>query len=145
MLKQKSVKKQITVFIAFIIKNKKVLMVQRTEKECPEAHFKWEFPGGKANFNETPKQAVIRETFEETGVKIKVSSLIPYIQVNYWNYPWGIQQTFVFCYSAKYISGKIQSADHHVKKLEWMPLKKLNEKDLLPGIKEFIQFSAKNH
>jgi len=32
---------------------------------------RWEFPGGKVDEGETPREAAIRETFEETGVTIR--------------------------------------------------------------------------
>lgn len=46
--------KQITIFSGAVVKGDQILMVQRTEEECPEAHLKWEFPGGKVDFGETP-------------------------------------------------------------------------------------------
>ena len=36
----------------------------------------WKFPGGKVEFNETPEVAAVRETFEETGVRIKETDLV---------------------------------------------------------------------
>jgi 8-oxo-dGTP diphosphatase len=35
----------------------------------------WELPGGSLDFGETPLQAVVRETSEETGVSIKEKNL----------------------------------------------------------------------
>ncbi len=37
---------------------------------------KWEIPGGALEFGETFEQAIIRETFEEFGIKIKVKKLL---------------------------------------------------------------------
>jgi 8-oxo-dGTP pyrophosphatase MutT (NUDIX family) len=35
----------------------------------------WELPGGSLDFGETPLQAVVRETSEETGISIKEENL----------------------------------------------------------------------
>ncbi len=36
----------------------------------------WEFPGGGVEFGEHPKEAAIRETKEETGLRVKNAKLI---------------------------------------------------------------------
>ncbi len=36
----------------------------------------WKFPGGKGHSGESPEQAAVRETEEETGIKILESQLI---------------------------------------------------------------------
>lgn len=43
----------------------------------------WEFPGGKIEENETPKQALIREIQEELETKINVGDLIGTIEYDY--------------------------------------------------------------
>jgi mutator protein MutT len=37
---------------------------------------KWEIPGGSVEFGETFEQAIIREVFEEYGIKIRVKELL---------------------------------------------------------------------
>ncbi len=59
----------INVSAAFLIKDKKVLVVQKNEKS---AHpLKWEFPGGKLIGDEKFDEALIREMKEELGLKVK--------------------------------------------------------------------------
>lgn len=52
--------RQITVVVGLVIKDGKILLVRRDEPELPQVHLKWEFPGGKVDFGETPEQAIIR-------------------------------------------------------------------------------------
>jgi 8-oxo-dGTP diphosphatase len=132
--------KQITVFSGCVIKGDKVLMVLRNEPECPEAHLKWEFPGGKVDFEETPEESVAREIFEETGVEVKVKELLPWVGTSYWEYEWGTQQTLCFVYVCEYISQKKVKKDHHVEKIEWVKIVDVKKLPSLPGTYEVIDY-----
>jgi len=64
-----------------VIKDNKVLLGQRhpdPEKADSELHGEgtWTMPGGKLDFQEELKEAVIREAFEETSIKVKNLELI---------------------------------------------------------------------
>lgn len=58
---------------AFIIKENKVLMVKQYVKR---GDIVWNFPGGNIEEGETPEQAAIRETKEETGCNIRLTKLL---------------------------------------------------------------------
>lgn len=130
--------KQITVFSGCVIKGDKVLMVLRNEPECKEAHLKWEFPGGKVDFGETPEESVAREIFEETGVKVKVKRLIPWVGTAYWEYNWGTQQTLCFVYECEFVSQQEVEKDHHVEKIEWVNIVEVKKLPSLPGTHEIL-------
>ena len=134
----KKVTKQITVFVGLVVFDSKILMVKRYEPECKDAHLKWEFPGGKVDFGETPEEAVVRELKEETGVLVKVKHLLPYTETVYWDYPWGVQQTLLFGFEFEYVSKKKRFVDHHVKSIRWVPIEKVSELKTLPGDLEFL-------
>ncbi len=53
-------------------KEKKILLGKRISNYGKNT---WCFPGGKLDFGETPENCAIRETYEETGLKIKKSSI----------------------------------------------------------------------
>lgn len=65
---------------AFIHHDDKVLLVKRSQNEnfLPDYY---EMPGGKAEFGETPEEALIREVKEELNLVIKV--LKPYSTFSY--------------------------------------------------------------
>ena len=51
---------------ALILQDNKFLMVQ-------DAHdFKWEFPGGKVDYGETPFETLNREIKEEIGIEVEI-------------------------------------------------------------------------
>ncbi len=131
--------KQITIFSGCLIKENKILLVQRSEPECPEAHMKWEFPGGKVDFGETPQESLAREFMEETGIVVKVGQLLPFVQVAYWDYQWGKQQTLCFCFICEPIGQTIQDKlDHHILKIEWFDFEDVLKLQSLPGTEEIM-------
>lgn len=44
---------------------------------------KWEFPGGKVESGETPKQSLVRELFEEIGIRVTNAELLTEIHHDY--------------------------------------------------------------
>lgn len=130
--------RQITVIVALVVKNNKILLVKRNEPEVIDAHLKWEFPGGKVDFGETPEEAIVREIKEEAGVIAKVKRLIPEIFINNWDYPWGIQQTLILAYECVFIKEIERESDHHVDDAKWVDLKDIKKLERLPGVDFFV-------
>lgn len=58
---------------SILLKENEVLMVKQMVTSKMSV---WSFPGGRANLHETPEQACIRETKEETGYDVNVVKLI---------------------------------------------------------------------
>ena len=56
-----------------ILNNNKILMVQENKVDIKGL---WDLPGGKVKIGEDIKQAVIRETLEETGYNIELNSIL---------------------------------------------------------------------
>ena len=137
-------KKQITVILGAIVKKGKILMVERSEPECPEADLKWEIPGGKINFGEDPKLAIKREVYEETGAVIEVGSLMNFSMSSVWKYEWGEQHVVLFCYFCKFLNQKSVKKDHHVRKISWIPLEMVSSLPTLPGAVEIVEEYLRN-
>lgn len=57
-----------------VVKNNKVLLVQQTEKG--DQANRWGPPAGHAEKNESFIECAKRETFEETGLKVKIIGLV---------------------------------------------------------------------
>lgn len=117
----------------------KILMVQRKKEWHKEAHAKWEFPGGKVDFGETPAEACIREVREESGFNVKIRRLLPEILSSRWEYPNRHSQQILICYLCDLIDGKISLEDHGVMDVKWYPPEEILKLDVLPGTHEFLK------
>lgn len=76
--------KTVHVTAAVILKDEKILCVQRSENKFDYISKKWEFPGGKVEENEQIEQTIIREIEEELELKIRIKDFL--IQVDH-QYP----------------------------------------------------------
>lgn len=63
----------IPVVTAIMKKNGKVLLGQRPEGNTLAGQ--WEFPGGKLELGESPKEALHRELHEELGIRAEIGDL----------------------------------------------------------------------
>lgn len=57
-------------------KENKLLLVQEAQEKC---YGQWNFPAGHLDDGETIFEGAIREIFEETGCKVKLTKMLPII------------------------------------------------------------------
>jgi 8-oxo-dGTP diphosphatase len=76
--------KEVHVAAAVIMREGKILCVQRSENKLEYISKKWEFPGGKVESGEELENTIKREILEELKVKIYVRDFL--VQVNH-EYP----------------------------------------------------------
>jgi 8-oxo-dGTP diphosphatase len=69
------------VVAALILKNGKVLVCQRTRHQTMP--LKWEFPGGKIEEGEQPRDALRRELDEELGIDARIGEEVARIRHEY--------------------------------------------------------------
>jgi ADP-ribose pyrophosphatase YjhB (NUDIX family) len=84
--------------------NGKILLVRRVN-EPYRGH--WTLPAGFVNGGEDPAQAAIRETLEETGLRVRITALLDIYARR--EHPRGAD--FVIFYRAEIESGSLQPAD----------------------------------
>lgn len=75
--------KKIEVVAAIIYFEDKILCVQRPKSKLSYISEKFEFPGGKIEENETKKEALEREIFEELKIPINIKSFFMTVVHNY--------------------------------------------------------------
>lgn len=110
-------KKYIKVVAAVIIKENKILCTQRNKQTT--LPLLWEFPGGKVEELETPKDALKRELFEEMQCEIEIGDKIV---TTVHKYEFAIIELSTF-YSTM-INDRINLKEHA--DMKWLPPLELN-------------------
>lgn len=111
---------QITPVLAAIIQNpqKQVLIARR--KPALSNGGKWEFPGGKLLFSESPEECLKREIREEMGVEVKVKE--PFHLVNFRQGEGSILLIGYFC---EFLGGGWALTDHD--QIRWTEKERLSD------------------
>ncbi|MEW9668671.1 (deoxy)nucleoside triphosphate pyrophosphohydrolase [Ammoniphilus sp. 3BR4] len=86
----------------------------------------WEFPGGKIEDGEQPRDSLIREIREELGCTVKVGEQVEEV---YHDYPFAI--IHLVTYEAKILEG-IPKAKEHAR-IEWLPVGRLRTLEWAPA------------
>lgn len=125
--------KQIRVAAAVICDSmeakKKILA---TARGYGEFKGQWEFPGGKIEAGETPKQALAREIMEELAVEIEIGDHIYTVEYDYPNFHLTME-----CFWAQIKSGKPVLKEAEAAR--WLAKENLNSVPWLPADVELIQ------
>jgi 8-oxo-dGTP diphosphatase len=102
-----------------IHKNNEIVLVKRVNEPFKDY---FALPGGMMKLNETLREAAEREALEETGLKVKIESLLGiYDEVN--RDPRG--RVISVCFVAKPVGGELK-ARSDVKEVRWFNLDKIN-------------------
>ncbi|MEO0036820.1 MAG: hypothetical protein RIQ59_31 [Bacteroidota bacterium] len=114
--------KTIHVAAAVINKEDKILCVKRNLNNLEYISYKWEFPGGKIEPNETSEETIIREIKEELNLTIKVNRFLLKVEHTYPDFRL-IMDTFL----CEIENGEIQLNEHV--DLKWLTLNELQDLD----------------
>ena len=93
--------------LCYIFKDEKVLMLYRNKKEKDVHEGKWNGLGGKVEVGETPLQCVIREVYEESGLRLESPTLIGACYYPNFN---GLEE-MMYVYIAKQFKGELSDCD----------------------------------
>ena len=124
--------KIIRVTAAIIELENKILIAQRKAKDSLFGGL-WEFPGGKIEDGETPKECMARELKEELEIEVEVGRLII---SNKHRYPNGIYELLV--YKVEHISGNFVLNDHD--EIKWITIAEISKFDFPPANTPIINY-----
>lgn len=108
----------------------KLLIAQRPSEK--HGALKWEFPGGKVEEGEDPRDTLIREAREELAVEVSVG---PVIETIFHRYP--ERSVLLLFYRCKWISGQPKALDCHT--FDWADAQQLSKFDFLEADLNFIR------
>ena len=120
--------KTINVVAAIIIREGKVFATQRGYGEWKDW---WEFPGGKIEPGEEPKDALRREIQEELATDIEIGELLTTVEYDYPKFHLSMQ-----CFVCSVISGKLSLLEH--KAAKWLAKDELHSVNWLPADKDIL-------
>lgn len=128
--------KKIEVVAAVIMKNSKILAVQKSKAKFEYVSYKWEFPGGKVELDETFEQAIKREIQEELNIQIIPTELLITVEHQYPDF-----HLTMHCFSCCYESGELRLNEHIA--LKWLNNDELDQLDWaaadLPVVNKLIE------
>lgn len=124
----------IIVTAAIIHKEDKILIAQR--KKDADHGLRWEFPGGKLNFGENPKEGLKREIIEELDMEIAVEDILEVVSQLY-----GPRHILLLCYTCRYLGQKPCTRD--CQDFRWVTPQEMAEYDFteadIPVVKKLQQ------
>jgi len=135
--------KSITVVCACIMREggQQVLLSMRKAPGVLGLDGKWELPGGKIEFGETPEQTIVREIHEELGIRVAPRRLLPYLHTNLWEYAHAIQHVVLACYECETAQEVYPDVGEDVR---WFHINQIDFTSTLPGTKEFVSLAVEN-
>ena len=97
----------------------------------------WEFPGGKIEEGETPREALVREIKDELETEISVGELIDTIEYDYPTFHLSMD-----CFWAEIVSGDLVLTEHEAAK--WLKKDELDSVEWLPAYITLIDTIKRN-
>ncbi len=109
---------------AAMIREGKVLIAQRESGSHME--FRWEFPGGKLEPEESPEECIIREIKEELDMDIEVLDIYKVVKFKYEE-----KDILLLCYLCKVIKGEGRTLECN--DFRWVKREELVDFDFVPA------------
>ena len=121
--------KRIEVVAAVIRKGDRIFATQRGYGDWKDW---WEFPGGKMEPGEAPRDALVREIREELNAEIAVGDLIETVE---WDYP--AFHLTLHCYWCTLVSEELTLLEHE--SARWLRAGELSSVNWLPADESLVE------
>ena len=127
--------------LCYIEKNNHYLMLHRTKKENDIHKDLWVGLGGKFEAGESPEDCVIREVYEESG--LKVSSLMLRGILTFPRDAFNQEDWYVFLFTTGDYTGQLKHRSDEGE-LVWIDKEKLNDLPMHEGDRYFLKWIQEN-
>ncbi len=111
---------------AILIEDERVLLSQR--KQGTHLAFCWEFPGGKVEEGEDPRDALARELREELGIACAIGAPV---EITFHRYP--SKEVLLLFFEATRLSHSAAPRAIDVAAVRWASIEELNDADFPPA------------
>ena len=122
---------------AAIIEDKGKFLITQRPKDTHNG-LRWEFPGGKLDFGEDPRDCLEREILEELGIKIKAGEILEYSSHIYG----GKKHIVLLGFKCKFLSGKIQKLK--INDFTWVKPEEMSKYDITEADLPFVEKLKQN-
>lgn len=118
-----------------IVRDNKILMIKEAKKKC---YGQWNFPAGHVDEPEFITDAAIREAYEETGCKVKLTGVLPICMVEAKD----AEPRLMVRFTAEIVEENIKINPNEILDVQWLDIeqvKNMTEQELR-GYDTSIQF-----
>lgn len=119
--------------LCYLLKEDEVLMLHRVKKDVDENKGKWIGLGGKLEAKESPKECVIREVYEEAGLRL--NSVDYRGTLTFISDKW--DDEIIFMYTSENFSGELQECNEGI--LKWIKKENVLDLNLWEGDRVYIK------
>jgi 8-oxo-dGTP diphosphatase len=127
----------LSVRVLLIDEDDKILILKRSTDSKTNPG-KWELPGGKVDQKESFDQALIREVYEETQLKIALDHVLGVSEQNL-----HLIRAVHIIMSGKILEGKLTLSNEH-EGYAWVFFENLSEYELADWLQEFVMNQTRN-
>lgn len=118
--------------LCYIEQDGAYLMLHRVKKKNDINHDKWIGIGGKLEYGESPEDCILRETLEETGLRLnkpEYRGIVTFVSET--------QTEYMHLFRADRFTGTLRACDEGT--LEWVPKRTLRTLPMWEGDKIFLE------
>ena len=121
---------------AVIIREGKIVLIKRGNEPSKG---KWTIPGGLVELGESPEQAVIRETREETGLDVENPRLIDVVSNVDLDEKSKVKYHYIIIDYLVHVKNGAAQASSDAMELRWIPFDEVEDYDLTTSFRLFFR------